>query len=228
MGSAKKIKIKKLKNDSRENSYPNSHGRDWWIGGWWLIFVMIDRWVIEEAKKRKKRELNVKNGQQRKIKKINFIRAWNEFFEIFYLEWVKEMKIIRVRRDPVWFNIFNAILWLQSCSDFGFILFSPDVCPFWTHTGTEFLNFLDFFFQEISQSNNEIFSNLFSKVLMASAATNALRLHQRIPAFQLNAQTFQNILAEDSGHYLAYSLMFLTGRHKLVYHYKVIRVLKRY
>ena len=44
------------------------------------------------------------------------------------------------------------------------------------------------------------FSNLFSKVLMASAATNALRLHQRIPAFQLNAQTFQNILAEDSGH----------------------------
>ena len=58
------------------------------------------------------------------------------------------------------------------------------------------------------------FSNLFSKVLMASAATNALRLHQRIPAFQLNAQTFQNILAEDSGHYLAYSLMILTGRHK--------------
>merc|ERR1712137_1539481 len=59
------------------------------------------------------------------------------------------------------------------------------------------------------------YSNLFSKVLMASAATNALRLHQRIPAFQLNAQTFQNILAEDSGHYLAYSLMFLTGRHNV-------------
>ena len=109
---------------------------------------MIDRWVIEEAKERKKRELNVKNGQQRKIKKINFIRAWNEFFEIFYLEWVKEMKIIRVRRDPVWFNIFNAILWLQSCSDFGFILFSPDACPFWIHTGTEFFNFLDFFFKK--------------------------------------------------------------------------------
>ena len=88
--------------------------------------------------------------------------------------------------------------------------------------------FFGFFFQEISQSNNEIFSNLFSKVLMASAATNALRLHQRIPAFQLNAQTFQNILAEDSGHYLAYSLMFLTGRHKWVYHYKVIRASKRY
>lgn len=26
-------RIKKLKNVSRENSYPNSHGRDWWIGG---------------------------------------------------------------------------------------------------------------------------------------------------------------------------------------------------
>ena len=156
---------------------------------------------------RRGKEKEKKRNERKKLVTENFNRVWNEFFN---LEWVKEMKIIRVRRDPVWFNIFNAILWLQSCSDFGFILFSPDVCPFWIHTGTEFLNF---FFKKF-QSNNEIFSNLFSKVLMASAATNALRLHQRIPAFQLNAQTFQNILAEDSGHYLAYSLMFLTGRHK--------------
>ena len=28
------------------------------------------------------------------------------------------------------------------------------------------------------------------------------------------AQTLQNILAEDSGHYLAYSLMFMSGRQQ--------------
>ena len=79
---------------------------------------------------------------------------------------------------------------------------------------------------------------------MASAATNALRLHQRIPQLSLSgpgfsqqktesrfyqnfvpnfvswlknatlAQTLQNILAEDSGHYLAYSLMFMSGRQQ--------------
>merc|ERR1739838_68969 len=56
------------------------------------------------------------------------------------------------------------------------------------------------------------YSQLFTKVLMASAATNALRLHQRIPQLSISAQTLQNILAEDSGHYLAYSLMFMSGR----------------
>ena len=49
---------------------------------------------------------------------------------------------------------------------------------------------------------------------MASAAVNALRLHQRIPRISLSAQTFQNILAEDSGHYLAFSLMFLSARQR--------------
>merc|ERR1739838_81919 len=38
------------------------------------------------------------------------------------------------------------------------------------------------------------------------------RLHQRIPQLSISAQTLQNILAEDSGHYLAYSLMFMSGR----------------
>jgi len=56
------------------------------------------------------------------------------------------------------------------------------------------------------------YSQLFTKVLMASAATNALRLHQRIPQLSISAQTLQNVLAEDSGHYLAYSLMFMSGR----------------
>lgn len=56
------------------------------------------------------------------------------------------------------------------------------------------------------------YSQHFSKGLMASAAVNALRLHQRIPTITLSAQTLQNILAEDSGHYLAFSLMFMSAR----------------
>jgi len=56
------------------------------------------------------------------------------------------------------------------------------------------------------------YSAHFSKVLMASAAVNALRLHQRIPRISFSAQTLQNVLAEDSGHYLAFSLMFLSAR----------------
>ena len=61
------------------------------------------------------------------------------------------------------------------------------------------------------------YSQLFTKVLMASAATNALRLHQRIPQLSISAQTLQNVLAEDSGHYLAYSLMFMSGRQQWVF-----------
>ena len=59
-----------------------------------------------------------------------------------------------------------------------------------------------------------LFSQHFSKGLMASAAVNALRLHQRIPTITLSAQTLQNILAEDSGHYLAFSLMFMSARQR--------------
>ena len=31
-----------------------------------------------------------------------------------------------------------------------------------------------------------------------------------------SAQTLQNVLAEDSGHYLAFSLMFLSARQRLI------------
>jgi len=46
---------------------------------------------------------------------------------------------------------------------------------------------------------------------MASAATNALRLHQRIPQLSISAQTLQNVLAEDSGHYLAFAIMHVSN-----------------
>ncbi|KAG7198464.1 hypothetical protein KM043_005846 [Ampulex compressa] len=51
--------------------------------------------------------------------------------------------------------------------------------------------------------------NVYYKVLMSSAATSALRLHQRLPRAQLNRQFLELLLSEDSCHYLFYSLIFL-------------------
>jgi len=54
-------------------------------------------------------------------------------------------------------------------------------------------------------------NTLYQKVLMSSAATSALRLHQRLAGvpFQFNYAYFKTLLAEDSFHYLLYSLIFL-------------------
>ncbi|XP_043266436.1 Krueppel homolog 2 [Venturia canescens] len=51
--------------------------------------------------------------------------------------------------------------------------------------------------------------NAYYKVLMSSAATSALRLHQRVPRVQFNMQFVEQLLLEDSCHYLLYSLIFL-------------------
>ncbi|XP_015432256.1 PREDICTED: Krueppel homolog 2 [Dufourea novaeangliae] len=51
--------------------------------------------------------------------------------------------------------------------------------------------------------------NIYYKVLMSSAATSALRLHQRVPRVQLNRQFLEHLFLEDSFHYLFYSLIFL-------------------
>ncbi|XP_063992147.1 Krueppel homolog 2 [Diachasmimorpha longicaudata] len=51
--------------------------------------------------------------------------------------------------------------------------------------------------------------NAYHKVLMSSAATSALRLHQRVPGIQLNTRCLELLLVEDSCHYLLYSLIFL-------------------
>ncbi|XP_076176212.1 transmembrane protein 33-containing Krueppel homolog 2 [Ptiloglossa arizonensis] len=51
--------------------------------------------------------------------------------------------------------------------------------------------------------------NIYYKALMSSAATSALRLHQRVPRVQLNRQFLERIFREDSFHYLFYSLIFL-------------------
>ncbi|XP_055712661.1 Krueppel homolog 2 [Phlebotomus papatasi] len=57
-----------------------------------------------------------------------------------------------------------------------------------------------------------IFGNVQSsyyKVLVANAATSALRLHQRLPRVSLTREFLSHLLVEDSCHYLFYSLIFL-------------------
>ncbi|XP_055923697.1 Krueppel homolog 2 [Eupeodes corollae] len=48
----------------------------------------------------------------------------------------------------------------------------------------------------------------FNKVLLANAATNALRLHQRLPRFTLSKEFLARLFTEDSCHYLMFSLIF--------------------
>jgi len=54
---------------------------------------------------------------------------------------------------------------------------------------------------------------LYSKSLMSSAATSALKLHQRMAGvpFQLNRAYFANLMIEDSFHYLLYALIFMSN-----------------
>lgn len=52
-------------------------------------------------------------------------------------------------------------------------------------------------------------SSAFYKVLMANAATSALRLHQRLPRIQFTREFLGHLLSEDSCHYLFFSLIFL-------------------
>lgn len=51
--------------------------------------------------------------------------------------------------------------------------------------------------------------NMYYKALLASAATSALRLHQRLPQVQLSREFFGLLFLEDSAHYLLYSVVFL-------------------
>merc|ERR1712241_1365629 len=51
--------------------------------------------------------------------------------------------------------------------------------------------------------------NSYYKALMASAATSALRLHQRLPQVQFNRQFLGLFLSEDAAHYLIFSMLFL-------------------
>ena len=51
----------------------------------------------------------------------------------------------------------------------------------------------------------------YTKALIASAVTSALRLRQRIPTLEFSREFFFNLIREDSAHYLMYSFLFLSG-----------------
>ncbi|EDW28208.1 GL19063 [Drosophila persimilis] len=56
----------------------------------------------------------------------------------------------------------------------------------------------------------------FTKVLLANAAISALRLHQRVPAFSFSREFLSKLFAEDSCHYMVYSLIFFNIRPSLL------------
>ncbi|CDW56270.1 transmembrane protein 33 [Trichuris trichiura] len=50
----------------------------------------------------------------------------------------------------------------------------------------------------------------YQKTLLSAAATNALRLHQRVGRIQFNMSFLQNTFCEDSFHYLLYCMILLS------------------
>lgn len=51
----------------------------------------------------------------------------------------------------------------------------------------------------------------YQRALISNAATSALRLHQRLPNFQFSRVFMTQLFAEDSCHYLMYSIIFLNS-----------------
>lgn len=76
--------------------------------------------------------------------------------------------------------------------------------------GTRVLTVFFFISYFIPVFGNNPYSS-YQKALLSNAATSALRLHQRLPNFQLNREFFGRLMLEDSAHYLFYSLIFVTG-----------------
>lgn len=68
------------------------------------------------------------------------------------------------------------------------------------------LFFFTFAFCAFTNSNAQ---NAFYKVLLANAATSALRLQQRMPALQFSREYLAALLVEDSCHYLFFSVIYL-------------------
>jgi transmembrane protein 33 len=51
----------------------------------------------------------------------------------------------------------------------------------------------------------------YTKALLSSVVTSALRLRQRLPTLELSRAFLFHLLREDSAHYLMYSFLFLSG-----------------
>lgn len=72
-------------------------------------------------------------------------------------------------------------------------------------TTTKSAQFIECFLYRIFRNAQ----NAFYKVLLANAATSALRLHQRMPRLEFTREYFALLLVEDSCHYLFFSTIFL-------------------
>ncbi|CAH0560517.1 unnamed protein product [Brassicogethes aeneus] len=77
-------------------------------------------------------------------------------------------------------------------------------CALWAIRVLSIIFGLGYFIPLFGSSQNSYY-----KVLIANAAISALRLHQRIGRVQLSRAFLGELLAEDSFHYLFYSLIFL-------------------
>ena len=53
--------------------------------------------------------------------------------------------------------------------------------------------------------------SLYQRAMIASAATSALRLHQRVPAVQFNMEFLRQLFLEDSCHYLFFAILFINS-----------------
>ncbi len=62
-----------------------------------------------------------------------------------------------------------------------------------------------------SLSRPQAANNFYQRALLANALTSALRLHQRLPRFQLSRAFLAQALQEDSCHYLLYSLILVNS-----------------
>lgn len=62
-----------------------------------------------------------------------------------------------------------------------------------------------------SLSRPQAAANFYQRALLANALTSALRLHQRLPHFQLSRAFLAQALQEDSCHYLLYSLILVNS-----------------
>lgn len=73
----------------------------------------------------------------------------------------------------------------------------------------EMLEHLGFFFLVFCRPYAA--ANFYQRALLANALTSALRLHQRLPRFQLSRAFLAQALQEDSCHYLLYSLILVNS-----------------
>ncbi|CAH8849634.1 unnamed protein product [Trichobilharzia szidati] len=81
---------------------------------------------------------------------------------------------------------------------------------YFARLGTIFCCFMFFFAPLFSRLHPSELDIWYRRALLASAATSALRLHQRLKSMNtgFSRQVVEVLIAEDSSHYLLYSIMF--------------------